>query len=87
MSEANSIVTPKLSTASSVFCTPDKEYTIITFYQHEFKHVIENSGEQAQFRVEARLATKESLCMSNEQAIALAKSLKTSLEGMGLWKE
>lgn len=87
MSEVNEIVTPKLSTASSVFCTPDKEYTIITFYQHEFKHIIENKDDQAQFRVEARLATKESLCMSNDQAIALAKSLKISLEDMGLWKE
>lgn len=87
MSELKDTVIPELSTASSVFCTPDGEYSIITFYQHEFKHTVVNTGSDTQFSVEARLLAKDSVCMSTAQAIALAKSLKQTLEGMGLWKE
>lgn len=81
-------IKPNHMTATSVLITPDKEESIITFYNHEFSHRQPKEGEPGNsFQVKVELIPQMAVSLTPKQAIALVNSLQSTLRENGLWEE
>lgn len=75
-------------TATSIIVTPDKSEAVVTFYSHEFTHIMQdNLQPQAGMQVRVDLKPEIGISLTPDQAVALVKSLRTALEDHGLWTE
>lgn len=81
-------IKPQHMTATSIIITPDKAEAVVTFYSHEFTHVLqENMQPKSDIQVRVDLKPEVGISLTPNQAVALAKSLRGALEASGLWKE